>query len=109
MTTSVRIYDDGAWVNVNDERVVGNSEIWALSGRDVCACQVGDVLLEAFFDVGVDGATVTAGVVGQCIGCGQRVTVEEVPVGRIVDGEFRVRAPRAVHRHGPTGDTEPDS
>lgn len=98
MSVALRVLDDGAWVSVNDERRVSVSELWRVAGGDdpVCACECADYVVEGFTDVGVDGRTVTADVYGQCIRCGQAATVRGLPVGRIVDGEFRSVAGEAV-------------
>ena len=89
MPTALRILDDGAWISVDDSRRVAVSELWPLAHEAVCDCRPTDFLLEAFYDVGVDGRTVVAGAVGQCIACGRSGSVDALPVGRIVDGEFR--------------------
>ncbi|MBB6646786.1 hypothetical protein [Halobellus ruber] len=88
MTTRLRVLDDGAWLSVDDTRRVSVSELWRLDAPDFCECALADLVVENFLDVGVDGRTVTARVYGQCIACGTKSTVEWVPVGRIVDGEF---------------------
>jgi len=88
MTTRLRVLDDGAWLSVDDTRRVSVSELWRVDAPDVCECDLADLVVENFLAVGVDGRTVTARVYGQCIVCGTKSTVEWVPVGRIVDGEF---------------------
>ncbi|QZX98539.1 hypothetical protein [Halobaculum rubrum] len=95
MSVAIRVLDDGAWVSVDDERRVGVSEPWRVGG-DACACECADYVVEGFTDVGADGRTVTADVYGQCIRCGQAASVLGVPVGRIVDGEFRPVAGEAI-------------
>jgi len=88
MTTRLRVLDDGAWLSVDDTRRVSVSELWRLDAPAFCECDLADLVVENFLDVGVDGRTVTARVYGQCIVCGTKSTVEWVPVGRILDGEF---------------------
>jgi hypothetical protein len=88
MATSLRALDDGAWVSVNDERRVGVSELWRLAG-DFCACERTDFVVENVLGVGVDGRRVDVRVHGQCIACGEAGSTDWLPVGRIVDGEFR--------------------
>lgn len=93
MAVSVRTLDDGAWISVNDSRAVGVSQIWPISRYDFCDCQTAHLLLEAFYDVGVDDHRIVAGVVGQCIDCGTKDSIDDLPVGRIVDGEFYAYEP----------------
>ena len=88
MTTRLRVLDDGAWLSVDDTRRVSVSELWRLDAPEFCECDLADLVVENFLAVGVDGRTVTARVYGQCIVCGTKSTVEWVPVGRILDGEF---------------------
>jgi hypothetical protein len=88
MTTRLRVLDDGAWLSVDDTRRVSVSELWRLDAPGFCECDLADLVVENFLDVGVDGRTVTARVYGQCIVCGTKSTVRWVPVGRIIDGEF---------------------
>jgi hypothetical protein len=88
MATRLRVLDDGAWLSVDDTRRVSVSELWRLDAPDFCECDLADLVVENFLDIGVDGRTVTARVYGQCIVCGTKSTVEWVPVGRILDGEF---------------------
>ncbi|SHG81154.1 hypothetical protein [Halobaculum gomorrense] len=102
MSVALRVLDDGAWVSVNDERRVSVSELWRVAGGStpVCACACADFVVEGFTDVGVNGRTVTADVYGQCIRCGTDASVRAVPVGRVVDGEFRSLAAEAVRFSG---------
>ena len=104
MTTRLRVLDDGAWLSVDDTRRVSVSELWRLDAPGFCECDLADLVVENFVAAGVDGRTVTARVYGQCIVCGTKSTVEWVPVGRIVDGEF-VDIDRegvlSVRRNGP--------
>ena len=89
MAVAVRTLDDGAWISVNDSRAVSNSDIWPLARHDFCECETAYMLLEAFYDVRVDSYhRVVAGVVGQCIDCGTEGSIDDLPVGRIIDGEF---------------------
>jgi hypothetical protein len=88
MTTRLRVLDDGAWLSVDDTRRVSVSELWRLDAPGFCECDIADLVVENFLAVGVDGRTVTAHIYGQCIVCGTKSTVEGVPVGRILDGEF---------------------
>lgn len=96
MSVALRVLDDGAWVSVNDERRVSVSELWRVGDPEACACECADYVVEGFTDVGADGRTVTADVYGQCIRCGQAASVPGLPVGRIVDGEFRPVAGEAI-------------
>ena len=102
MSVSLRILDDGAWVSVNDERRVAVSQLWPVAG--VCRCALADFLVEGFTDVSVDGLTVTVEAHGTCVRCGQSGTADTLPVGRIVDGEFRELATGTV-RPPPTAPT----
>ncbi len=89
MSVSLRILDDGAWISVDDRRRVSVSELWRFPGGNFCPCELPDLVVEGFIEVGVDGRTVETRVVGQCIMCGTKDTTDWLPVGRIVDGEFR--------------------
>ncbi|UTF54263.1 hypothetical protein [Natronosalvus rutilus] len=88
MAISLRTLDDGAWISVNDSRTVGASDVWTLARGRFCRCEPAYVLFEGFTDVGVDGTSVVAGAVGRCLECGRHDSLERLPVGRIVDGEF---------------------
>jgi len=96
MVVSVRTLDDGAWISVNDSRAVGVSQIWPITRFDFCECETAHLLLEAFYDVGVDEHRIVAGVVGQCIDCGTEGSIDALAVGRIVDGEFQPYEPGRV-------------
>lgn len=96
MTIAVRTLDDGAWISVNDSRQVSVSDVWTLSQGVFCDCEPAYVLLEAFVDVGVDGSVVVADAVGQCLECGVRDSIDRLPVGRMVDGDFCPYDPEAV-------------
>lgn len=89
MTVALRILDDGAWLSVNDRREVSVSELWRLDAPEFCDCELADFLAEGFLDTAVDGRTVALHAYGQCIACGASGTVGPLPVGRIVNGEFR--------------------
>jgi len=88
MSVALRILDDGAWISVNDQREVSVSELWRFADEEWCRCRLPDFVVEGFLDVGVDGRTVETRVYGQCIACGETGTVDWLPVGRILDGEF---------------------
>lgn len=96
MTIALRTLDDGAWISVNDSREVGVSDVWTLANGRFCDCEPAHVLLEGFYDVGVDGPTVVVGAVGRCLDCGERDSIERLPVGRIVEGRFSPYGPEAV-------------
>jgi hypothetical protein len=89
VSVSLRILDDGAWVSVNDSRAVSVSELWRPADGGFCSCDLPDLVVEGFVETGVDGRTVEARVYGQCIACGRAGTTDWVPVGRVLDGEFR--------------------
>ncbi|WP_233263391.1 hypothetical protein [Halorhabdus sp. CUG00001] len=103
MTTAVRILDDGAWISVDDERVVSVSELWQLADHDVCGCETADFLIEGFVDVDAAGQSVLVRAAGQCVTCGDSAVSGWLPVGRIVGPNRRfasldtrdVRIPRA--------------
>jgi len=88
MTVPVRTLDDGAWISVNNARAVSNSDIWPLALYDFCNCETAHVLCESFFDVSIHRDTIAVGAVGQCIDCGTQDTIDALPVGRVIDGEF---------------------
>ncbi|QLK26580.1 hypothetical protein HYG81_02900 [Natrinema zhouii] len=96
MTIAVRTLDDAAWISVNDSRQVSVSDVWTLSRGVFCDCEPAYVLLKAFVDVGVDGPIVVADAIGQCLDCGTRDSIDRLPVGRIVDGDFRPYDPEGV-------------
>ncbi|SNZ12135.1 hypothetical protein SAMN06269185_1514 [Natronoarchaeum philippinense] len=93
MPVAVRTLDDGAWISINDSRAVSNSGIWPLTHYEFCDCEVSYVLLESFYDVGVDRHRVLVGAIGQCIECGRQDSIDDLAVGRIVDGEFHAYEP----------------
>ncbi|WP_293028498.1 hypothetical protein [Natronococcus sp.] len=96
MAIALRTLDDGAWISVDDSRRVSVSDVWTLSRGVFCECEPAYVLLEGFFGTGVDGSVVVADAVGQCLECGTRDSIDRLPVGRIVDGEFKPYGPEAV-------------
>ena len=103
MPIALRTLDDGAWISVNDSRQVSVSDVWTLSHGGFCDCEPAYVLLEAFVDVDVDGRIVVADVVGQCLECGTRDSIDRLPVGRVVDGEFYPYDPDGVQWLGERG------
>ena len=108
MATRLRVLDDGAWLSVDDTRRVSVSELWRLDAPDFCECDLADLVVENFLEVGVDGRTVTARVYGQCIVCGTKSTVDGVPVGRILDGEFvDIDREGVLSVRGDASDSEP--
>lgn len=112
MSVALRLLDDGAWVSVNDQRRVSVSELWRFPDPEFCDCELPDLVVEGFLDVGADGRTVETRVYGQCIACGTKSTTGWLPVGRIVDGEFRdidrqsVLRPTVAASSGPGADDE---
>ncbi|SFR49658.1 hypothetical protein [Halogeometricum limi] len=88
MTVALRILDDGAWVSVNDDRKVSVSELWRFPDPEFCGCDLTDMVVEGFVEVGVDGRTIEVRAYGQCIACGASATTKWLPVGRVVDGSF---------------------
>jgi hypothetical protein len=88
MATELRVLDDGAWISVDNQRRVPNSDIWPLAVTDFCACETAHVVLEAFTDVGVDRDGVAVQAVGQCIDCGTEGALDWLAVGRVRDGAF---------------------
>lgn len=101
MTTRLRVLDDGAWISVDDSREVRVSELWRLDAPGFCACDLVDLVVENFQEVGVDGAGVEARVYGQCIACGATGTTGWVPIGRVRGSEFAEIDRSAVRRVGP--------
>ena len=101
MTTRLRILDDGAWLSVDDARRVSVSELWRLQSAEFCDCDLADLVVENFQEIGVDGSTVEVRVYGQCIVCGAQSTTGWIPVGRIVDGAFTDLAREGVLRARP--------
>jgi hypothetical protein len=89
MSVSLRVLDDGAWLSVNDTRRVSVSELWRFDDPEFCACDLPDAVVEGLVETGVDGRTVAVRAVVQCIACGAKGTTGWLPVGRVLDGEFR--------------------
>ena len=79
MTTRLRVLDDGAWISVDDHREVRVSELWRLDAPGFCGCDLADLVVENFQEVGV---------YGQCIACGETGITDWLPVGRVRGGEF---------------------
>lgn len=98
MTTRLRVLDDGAWISVDDSREVRVSELWRLDERDFCGCDLVDLVVQNFQEVGVDGSAIEARVYGQCIACGETGTTGWLSVGRVRDGEFAEFDRSAVRR-----------
>jgi hypothetical protein len=88
MTIRLRVLDDGAWISVNDTRRVRVSELWRVRALDFCECALTDLLVENFQSVSTDGAKICVSVYGECIRCGTDGTLQWLPVGRVIDGEF---------------------
>ncbi|MFC5136072.1 MULTISPECIES: hypothetical protein [Haloferacaceae] len=88
MTTRLRVLDDGAWISVDDHREVRVSELWRLDAPDFCGCDLADLVVENFQEVGVDGSRVEVRVYGQCIECGASGITGWLPVGRVRADEF---------------------
>lgn len=97
MTVSLRLLDEGAWVSVNDSRVVGVSDVWRLVEHAVCDCETAFFVVEVFTDVAVDVRRVDVRAAGRCIGCGASATTDWLTVGRVDDGEFGRVAVDGVH------------
>jgi hypothetical protein len=106
MTVSLRTLDDGAWISIDDSREVGVSDVWTLPAREFCGCETAHVLLEGFTDVAVSDHRVLADAYGMCIDCGSRDSLESLPVGRLVDGEFKPYDPTGVQTIGAPTATE---
>ncbi|WP_198530050.1 hypothetical protein [Halorubrum aethiopicum] len=88
MTTRLRVLDDGAWISVDDHREIRVSELWRLDAPGFCGCDLADLVVENFQEVGVDGSRVETRVYGQCIECGETGVTDWLPVGRVRGGEF---------------------
>lgn len=121
MTPSVRVFDDGAWISVGGDRVVGVGELWQLDDHSLCDCD-DDLIVEGFDDAdlvarggrdvageGRDVASDDQGVasdernvvrartLGRCLDCGTQGFVGWVDVGRVDDGDFdRLDEPRVA-------------
>ncbi|RRJ32509.1 hypothetical protein [Halocatena pleomorpha] len=103
MTTSVHQLDDGAWISVNDRRVMPVSDLWQLRDHEFCECEVADVLAEGFVEVGTDRLNVEARIAGQCIVCGSDGVTGWLQMGTVdpETGQFRPVVPESVHRPHP--------
>jgi hypothetical protein len=100
MPTSVHQLDDGAWISVNDTRVVNVSDLWLLARHDFCTCEIADVLVEGVVETGVDHPDIEARFAGQCIQCGTSNVTDWLTVGRVIDpeeGQFFSVVPESVH------------
>jgi len=100
MPTDVHQLDDGAWISVNDSRVINVSDLWLLARHEFCACETADFLAEGVVEVGVDPPDVEARFAGQCIRCGSSGVTDWLAVGRVIDpdsGEFYPVVPESVH------------
>lgn len=114
MAPSVRVFDDGAWISVGGDRVVGVGELWQLEDHSLCDCE-DDLIVEGFDDADVvareegnvarddqdaasdDRNVVRARTLGRCLDCGTQGFVGWVDVGRVVDGSFdRFDEPRVA-------------
>lgn len=106
VATAIHQLDDGAWVSVDDERVMSVSDLWQLVDHDFCPCEVADVLAEGFVDVGVTPPEVAVRFAGQCIVCGTEGVTGWIPIGRVDPdtGEFRPVDPDGIHRPHPSVD-----
>lgn len=100
VTTPVHQLDDGAWISVNDRRVMCVSNLWQLHDHEFCRCDVADVLAEGFVDVGVDRSYIDARIAGQCITCGASGVTGWLQMGCVdpETDEFRAVVPGSVHR-----------
>jgi hypothetical protein len=100
MATSVHQLDDGAWLSVNDARVVTVSGLWWLARHDFCSCEMADFLAEGFVEIGVDHPAIEGRIAGQCIECGESGVTDWLTLGRVVDpgsGRFFGVDPASVH------------
>jgi len=106
MAPSVRVFDDGAWISVGGDRVVGVGELWRLEDHSLCDCE-DDLIVEGFDDADLvvredragddEGDVVRARTLGRCLDCGTQGFVGWVDVGNIDDGDFdRYDEPRVA-------------
>ena len=103
MTISVHQLDDGAWLSVNDARVVNVSDLWWLACHDFCTCELADFLAEGFVEIGVDPPNIEGRIAGQCIECGEGGITDWLTLGRVVNpetGEFLPVDSGSVHVPG---------
>ena len=89
MTVPLCTLDDGAWVSVNNSRVVGAGDLWPLADHDLCDCETADFLVEAFAEVGADGRHVETRATGRCIACGTEGVTDWLRVGSVREGVLR--------------------
>ncbi|MGZ0746856.1 hypothetical protein [Haloparvum sp. AD34] len=97
MAPSVRVFDDGAWISVGGDRVVGVGELWRLENHSLCDCE-DDLIVEGFDDADLvaredragdsERDVVRARTLGRCLECGTQGFVGWVDVGRVADGSF---------------------
>lgn len=106
MTTPVHQLDDGAWISVNDSRVMNVSDLWLLIDHAFCDCEMADVLAEGFIECGVVGLSIEARFAGQCISCGAQGVTGWLQMGRLdpETGTFRPVEAGSVHRPRPDPD-----
>ncbi|GAB3412955.1 hypothetical protein GCM10027435_06300 [Haloparvum alkalitolerans] len=89
MDTSVRVFDDGAWISVGGDRAVGVADVWRLDAA-CCDCDRSDVLVEAFEKARREDGIVEARTVGRCLDCGASGRVGWVRVGHVDEDGFAV-------------------
>ena len=99
MPTSIHQLDDGAWLSVNDTRVVNVSDLWWLARHEFCSCAPADFLAEGFVEIGVNHPDIEGRIAGQCIECGQSGVTEWLTLGRVdpETGEFFAVEPTSIH------------
>ena len=99
MPTSIHQLDDGAWLSVNDTRVVNVSDLWWLARHEFCSCELADFLAEGFVEIGIDHPNIEGRIAGQCIECGQSGVTEWLTLGRVDPGTgaFFGVDPTSVH------------
>lgn len=99
MATSIHQLDDGAWLSVNDTRVVNVSDLWWLARHEFCSCEPADFLAEGFVEIGVDHPNIEGRIAGQCIECGQSGVTAWLTLGSAdpESGEFLAVEPTSVH------------
>lgn len=95
MSNSVRVFDDGAWISVNGDRVVGVAEVWTLPEGEFCDCAPTEFLVEAFTDATLAGeaggernSLVVASPVGRCLTCGTSGGTVPLVVGEVDESGF---------------------
>lgn len=102
MVASIHQLDDGAWLSVNDERSVPVGELWLLARHDFCDCELADLLVEGFVEIGVEWPTVQGRIAGQCVACGASDVTGWLTLGHVDadTGQFRRVDPSTVHLPG---------